>query len=371
MRIALVSPYSVSVPGGVQNQVLGLARAMRTLGHEVTVVAPVDGPAPTGVASVGRSLSISTNGSKAPVAPYPAAALRAVRVLRHGAYDVVHLHEPFAPSITIPVLAFHRGPMVGTFHAAGDQIAYRVLGRSFRPLARRLAMRAAVSETAASPARRYLGGSYEVLFNGIDACRFQTPDVTRADPPAVLFLGREEPRKGLGVMLRALELLPPPLTLWVAGPGTADGRLRHRYGDHPRIRWLGELSESEKVARLHAASAVCVPSLEAESFGIVLLEAMASGTPVVASDLPAYRAVTDDGRAALLSTVADPVALADAVLRAVHDRDLATRLQAAGHAIATRYDMVDLAQRYLELYDRVGAGRSDVADSAPRASIDR
>ena len=120
-RIALVSPYSVSVPGGVQNQVLELARALRTIGHEVTVVAPVDGAPVDGVASVGRSLSISTNGSKAPIAPYPAAALRALRTLRHGAYDVVHLHEPFAPSITIPVLAFHRGPMVGTFHAAGDE----------------------------------------------------------------------------------------------------------------------------------------------------------------------------------------------------------------------------------------------------------
>lgn len=368
MRIALVSPYSVSVPGGVQNQVLELARAMRTLGHEVTVVAPVDGAPVDGVASVGRSLSISTNGSKAPIAPYPAAALRALRTLRHGAYDVVHLHEPFAPSITIPVLAFHRGPMVGTFHAAGDQTAYRLLGRSFRPLARRLAIRAAVSETAASPARRYLGGSYEVLFNGIDARRFQTPDAIRADPPAVLFLGREEPRKGLEVMLQALALLPPPLTLWVAGPGTADGRLHHRYGDHPRISWLGELSESEKVARLRAASAVCVPSLEAESFGIVLLEAMAAGTPVVASDLPAYRTVTDNGSAALLSTVADPVALADDVLRAVRDRDLATRLQTEGHAIAARYDLVTLAERYLEIYSRVDRRPHDVVGTFPEAT---
>jgi phosphatidylinositol alpha-mannosyltransferase len=364
MRIALVSPYSVSVPGGVQNQVLGLAGAMRKLGHEVTVVAPVDGPAPIGVASVGRSVSISTNGSKAPVAPYPAAALRALRILRGGAYDIVHLHEPFAPSITIPVLAFHRGPMVGTFHAAGDQTAYRLLGRSFRPLARRLAIRAAVSVTAASPARRYLGGSYEVLFNGIDARRFQTPHATRADPPAVLFLGREEPRKGLRVMLQALDSLPPPVTLWVAGPGTADGRVRHRYGNHPRISWLGELSEAEKIARLRAASAVCVPSLEAESFGIVLLEAMAAGTPVVASDLPAYRAVTDDGSAALLSAVADPVALAGDLLCALRDKDLATRLQTAGHAIAARYDLRALAERYLEIYGRVEFGRQGVGSGS-------
>lgn len=355
MRVGLVSPYSVSVPGGVQSQVLGLASELRRRAHQVTVIAPVDGPVPAGVTAAGRSISIPVNGSRASMAPHPWAARRTLQILRQGAFDVVHLHEPLAPSITIPVLLARPGPLVGTFHAAGDQTAYRLLGRPLQWLARRLDARVAVSETAAAPARRYLGGSYEVLFNGIDTQRFDVKDAARVDAPTVLFLGRHEPRKGLEVLLDAMPLLPPHISLWVAGPGTDSGRLRQRYSADPRICWLGSLTDDEKVARLRAASVVCLPSLHAESFGVVLLEAMAAGTPIVASDLPAYRSVTDDGRAAHLVPAAEPAALADGVLHVLHDTDLAQAQQAAGAAITERYSMRALAERYLAIYEQTSS----------------
>lgn len=351
LRVALVSPYSVTVPGGVQNQVLGLAHELRRMDHHVSVLAPVDGETPPGVTSVGRSITIATNGSSAPVAPYPTAVRRTLRILRRGAFDVVHLHEPFSPSITIPVMLARPAPLVGTFHAAGDQPAYRLLGRPFRLLARRLEARAAVSETAASPVRRYLGGTYEVLFNGVDIGHFDLGESVRVDPPAVLFLGRDDPRKGLGVLLDALALLPPELTIWIAGPGTDEGHHRDRHGADSRIRWLGELTEAEKVFRLQAASVVCVPSLQAESFGIVLLEAMAAGTPIVASDLRAYRSLTDGGRAAQLVTAAEPSAIADGVLRILRNRDVARAQRTAGLEIAERYGMRTLAERYIAIYE--------------------
>jgi phosphatidylinositol alpha-mannosyltransferase len=357
LRIALVSPYSVSVPGGVQHQVLGLAVELRAMGHDVTVVAPVDGAVPAGVHTVGGSVRLGTNGSIAPVAPWPAAVRRALRAVRHGRFDVVHLHEPFAPSITIALLLAAPRPLVGTFHAAGDQRAYRMLGRVLlRRPARRLDRRVAVSETAAAPARRYLGGSYEVLFNGIDLSRFAGPPAMPCDPPAVLFLGRDEPRKGLGVLLDAMSLLPPQVTLWVAGPGTDTGRARRGRGDDPRIRWLGALTEDEKVARLRSASVICVPSLRAESFGVVLLEAMAAGTPIVASDLPAYRAVTDGGRAALLVAPGDAPAIAASVQRVLDDAGVAAACRAAGSAMVERCSMRALAEHYVAIYEEL-AGR--------------
>jgi len=364
LRIALVSPYSVSVPGGVQNQVLGLARKLRAMGHDVAVVAPVDGPVPAGVISVGRSVRLGTNGSNAPVAPQPAAVWRALRAVRRGRFDVVHLHEPLSPSITIPLLLAAPRPLVGTFHAAGDQRAYRMLGRVLLQWpVRRLDYRIAVSEIAAAPARKYLGGTYEVLFNGIDRRRCEPACAAPSDGPAVLFLGRDESRKGLDVLLEAMALLPPNVTLWIAGPGTDTGRARRHLGDDPRVRWLGPLTETEKFARLRSASVVCVPSLRAESFGVVLLEAMAAGAPIVASDLPAYRAVTDGGRAAQLVAAGDPAAVARGVRRVLDDPTAARAYCEAGFRLVERYSMHTLAECYLAIYQRAiarAAGRAGV-----------
>ncbi len=353
MRVGLVSPYSLSAPGGVQTQVLGLADELRRLGHHVAVIGPTDGPPLGGVTPVGRSIPIRVNGSVAPMAPHPSAAVRTLRTLRQGGFDVVHLHEPLAPSITIPALVAHPAPLVGTFHAAGDRTPYRWLGGSLRRLAGRLDARVAVSETAARLAHRHLGGTYEVLFNGIDVRRHSSADPARVDAPTVLFLGRHEPRKGLDVLLAAMAQLPDDLVLWVAGDGPEHHRLRRRHGADARIRWLGRLGDDDKIARLRAATVVCVPSLHGESFGIVLLEAMAAGTPVVASDLPAYRALTDHGRAAHLVAAGDATALAGGLLHVLHDPCHAADLRASGERLTQRYTLETLARRYVTIYERV------------------
>lgn len=359
MRIALVCPYSLSVPGGVQGQVLGLAAAFGRQGHEAVVVAPCDGPGPEGdgIVAVGRSLRFRVNGSTAPMAPLPGPAVRTVRALRRGGFDVVHLHEPVAASITLAALAGGIGrfaPTVGTFHAAGDQTPYRWAGRLLKPVAARLDRRVAVSEAARRLAQHHLGGTYDVLFNGIDATAFSARATDGAaaavDRPTILFLGRHEPRKGLEVLLEAMAQLPDEVALWVAGEGPATAALRRRWAHDRRISWLGPLDEADKVARLRKASVVCVPSLHGESFGVTLLEAMAAGTPVVASDLPGYRPLAAGG-AALLTPPGRPEPLA-ATLRAVlTDPAVAARLRHLGCLQAQHYSIDHLARRYLAIYE--------------------
>ncbi len=333
MRIAAVCPYSLSVPGGVQHQVLGLAREVRLLGHEVDVIAPCDGEPPTGAVSVGRSYRFRVNGSSAPMAPTPAAAARTIRVLASGRYDILHLHEPLAPSITIAALLAHSAPIVGTFHAAGDSTPYRWFGPPLKLLARRIDARVAVSPSASDLVGRHLGGRCEVLFNGVEAsiraAAFPEPSVAAA-PPNILFVGRHDPRKGLEVLLQAMAGLPGDVVLRVAGDGPDRARLQARFAADARIQWLGRISEADKIQHLRAASVVCVPSLFGESFGIVILEAMAVGTPVIASDLPGYRQLTANGTAAVLVAPSDPIALADAVVRLRGDQGLRDRMPRVG-----------------------------------------
>jgi phosphatidylinositol alpha-mannosyltransferase len=231
---------------------------------------------PAGTTSMGRAIRFRVNGSIAPMAPHPAAAWRAVRAARRGGFDVLHLHEPLAPSITIPVLVAHPAPVVATFHAAGDRTPYRWAERPLRRLAARIDQRVAVSEPAAQLAERHLGGSYEVLFNGIDPLPIADPPPETGRRPAILFLGRHEPRKGLDVLIDALPMLPCDVAVWVAGEGPETRRVRERSGGDRRVQWLGHLSDDEKRRRLAAASVLCAPSLEGESFGVVV----APGTSV-------------------------------------------------------------------------------------------
>ena len=358
MRIGLVCPYSLSAPGGVQQQVLGLARALERQGHEVSVVAPGDC---SGI-SVGRAFGFRVNGSIAPMAPQPAAAARAVRAIRRGGFDVLHLHEPLAPSITIPVLIARPAPMVGTFHAAGHRTPYRWAAPLLRGLASRIEVRVAVSEPAAQLAQQHLGGSYELLFNGIDVSRYQAPaaeaaEAAEAAAMTILFLGRHEPRKGLDVLLDALPLLPRCVSVRVAGHGPATARLRERHHGDERIRWLGQLTEADKIRELHATSVPCAPSRHGESFGMVLLEAMAAGTPIVASDVPGYRSLNSQAGAAHFVPPGDPSALTAGLLRVLPDHRLAADLRAKGAEIVTRFSMDALALRYAQIYDSLSTKR--------------
>jgi phosphatidylinositol alpha-mannosyltransferase len=354
VRVALVCPYSLSVPGGVQAQVLALAQAFRGGGHEAQVLAPWDGPPPEAdnVIAVGRSIRVRVNGSVASMAPLPGPLLRAALALQRGRFDVIHLHEPLAPSITIAALACHAAPVVGTFHAAGDRTPYRWLGPLLKPLAARIDWRVAVSEPAKRLAHRYLGGSYEVLFNGIDVNRYDSVAARAVEVPTILFLGRHEVRKGLDVLLEAMAALPADVRLWVGGDGPETVRLRRRYGGDRRVEWLGRLSEDDKIARLRSASVVCIPSLHAESFGVALLEAMAAQTPVVASDLPGYRHLGGGG-GALLIPPGEPRSLAAALSKVLRDSALADNLGELGRWRARDFDIGELARQYIEIYQRL------------------
>src|SRR4051812_30273036 len=299
VRVGLVCPYSLTLPGGVQGQVLDLARALRLMGHDARVLAPCDGPPPdAGVTPLGKSIPTASNGSIAPLAPDASCVLRTIRALRDEDFDVVHLHEPLCPGPTLTALLFTDSPTLGTFHRAGGSAAYALTKPLVRWAANKLAYRCAVSEDAARTASDALGGEYEVLFNGIDIERFAKVDPSPTEAPTIFFVGRHEPRKGLAVLVEAVAAMKTDLRLWIAGEGEETERLRSATRDDDRIEWLGVISEYEKASRLRGADVFCAPSCHGESFGVVLLEAMAAETPIVASDIPGYRRGGPPGRGA-------------------------------------------------------------------------
>lgn len=359
LRIGMVSPYSLTIPGGVQQQVLGLARSLRAMGHEVRVLGPCDGPPPDPfVTPLGNSLPTSINGSVAPLAPDASAALRTIRALNDEAFDVVHLHEPLVPGPSLTALFVKMAPVVATFHSAGDSGAYKAFSRQLTRIAHRIDIRVAVSKDAVELAHRYIGGEYEILFNGIELGRHGTPDANPREN-AVFFIGRHEPRKGLGVLLEAFAMMPDDVRLWVASDGPETAELKLRFGHDRRVEWLGRIDDEEKFDRLRRASVFCAPSLRGESFGVVLLEAMAAGTPVVASRIDGYMNVATDGENALLVEPGDARALASALARALTDPRLSARLTANGREHSAAFSMDSLAQKYVELYERALSMESD------------
>jgi phosphatidyl-myo-inositol alpha-mannosyltransferase len=351
VRVGLVCPYSLSLPGGVQGQVLGLARSMRKLGHEARVLGPCDGPPPeVGVIPLGNTLATVANGSVAPLAPDLPCVLRTMRALDDEEFDVLHLHEPLAPGPTLTSVVLSPAPTVGTFHAAGGSAVYRWLRPLTRWLGRRLTVRCAVSEDARDMAAKALGGQYVVLHNGIDVEWFAKATPWPTTGPTIAFVSRHEERKGLGVLLAALAHLPKDVRLWVASDGPQTAQLRAQVAGDPRVEWLGRITEEEKAQRIKGADVLCAPSLRGESFGMVLLEGMAAQTPVVASDLPGYRNVGRHRREALLVPPGDAAAIAERITWVLEDRSLAATLVSGGEARAAEFSMDRLAERYLDLF---------------------
>jgi phosphatidylinositol alpha-mannosyltransferase len=350
MRIALVCPYSLSTPGGVQGQVLGLARALRELGHAVRIVAPTDGPPPEpGVFSVGPTRRLRTNGSVAPIAPGKETADRTLEALRTFAPDVVHLHEPLVPGPTHAALFASDAPLVGTFHAAGRQSLYFKMTKPARRALGRLAVRTAVSEQARQLVRETIGGTYWVIPNGVDVAHFAKATPWPSKSPAIFFVGRHEERKGLEVLLHAFAQLDRNAQLWVAGEGPQTPELRALR--IPNVEWLGRVSDDELARRMRGASIFCAPSLYGESFGVVLLEAMAASTPVVASEIPGYADVARADREGVLVTPGDARALAVGLRRVLDDTALADSLVTHGESRATEFSMERLAQRFIPVYE--------------------
>jgi phosphatidylinositol alpha-mannosyltransferase len=365
MRVILICPYSLSLPGGVQGQVLGLARTLRERGVAATVLGPCDGPPPeAGVISVGSSVSLAANGSVAPLALDPPAVRRTLQVLDSEQPDVLHLHEPLVPGPALTALLAGNVPAVGTFHASGRVPAYVWLRPAVRAVARRIGLRTAVSPEARALAERWLGGACQVLPNGVEVERFSKAGELHLPPGeagelhlppgesgdrAILFVGRHEPRKGLDVLIEAFRQLDRDAVLWVVGEGPNTSALMATAP--PGVEWLGRVSDAELAQRLRAATVFCAPSLHGESFGVVLLEAMAAGTPVVASDISGYRDVARHEKEAVLVPGGDPAALAGGLRRVLDDPTLAARLVEAGTARAASFSMERLAARYADLYE--------------------
>jgi phosphatidylinositol alpha-mannosyltransferase len=354
----MVSPYSVGVPGGVQGQVTGLAGALAAAGVDVEILAPTGpGPAPSEIGGVavrplGRAASVAVNGSRAPVSPFPWTAARALRRLHGGHYDVVHLHEPFVPGPTLAGLAFAAVPLVGTFHRAGSDVAYRALGRALGGLRRRLGATVAVSASARDTAAEVTGipaGAFELLWNGVDVERFAGALPSPAERPTVLFSGRHEPRKGLAVLLEAFSGLEVEADLWICGAGPQTASLRARHAGDARLRWLGRVDDAELASRLAGATVYCSPAIGGESFGLVLAEAMAAGTPVVASDLPGYREAL--AGAGVLVPPGEAAPLAAALREVLASRARRSELVTAGQARAAELSIRSLAGRYVEIYE--------------------
>lgn len=351
-------PYSLSVPGGVQAQVMGLSRELRKMGIEVRVLAPCDGPPPdTFVTPLGNSLPTSANGSIAPLAPDPSCVLRTMRALGDEQFDVLHLHEPFLPGASQTAILLHPAPVVATFHAAGESAGYRYVRPLIKMSMPNIAHGVAVSKDAAELVRRYIGDVDEILYNGVelDAYRSALPHPTSG--PTIFFCGRHEERKGLEVLLGAMAKLPPDVRLWVGGSGPDSQRLQAHFAGDSRIEWLGRLTDADKMSRMRGADVFCAPSLHGESFGVVLIEAMAGSAAIVASALDGYRNVATDGVDAVLVEPGDVDALAEALQRALYEDDLGEKLRDAGSRRAEDFSMETLARRYADHYLRLAANR--------------
>lgn len=369
VRVTLVCPYSLSRPGGVQGQVTGLAAALATRGVEVVVVAPVDGRPVSAsggaVVAVGRSVAVPANGSVAPLAIHPRAVAATVGALRRSRPDVVHVHEPLAPLVSwaamvAPVPGARR---VATVHRAGGEGLYRVLGPLARAAMGRFDAVYAVSDAARRTAAPALGDRpCPSVGNGVDVDRFAAVAPAPTEGPTVLFVGRHEPRKGLGVLLQAVSDLGPrwPGRLWVVGEGPQTAQLKQRYAGGPRCRWWGRVGDGELAALLRGADVVCAPSLAGESFGVVLVEAMAAGAVVVCSDIPGYSAVAaGHGIVVPPGDVGALAAALDRVVAAVvaGTGPAAPPALAAAAAHAATFSMAALAERYHRSYDELLGGQ--------------
>ena len=359
MRIALVSPYSWRHPGGVNRHVEALGRALRASGHEVRVLAPFDGnpeEAPDWLAPLGGTVGLPFNGARSNIALTPYAVSALSRHLRTGGYDVVHVHEPVAPVVGRHAIAVAQAPVVGTFHTYSTSVAPHAAAAMIgsRRLLNRLSARIAVSGPAEWTARRFYGGRYRVIPNGVDVPAGGAPvpmPHRPGEPLEIAFVGQAVERKGLPVLLRAFEALREHVPARLSIVGVEAGELAPLLADASGVRALGRVDDARKHEVLAGAHVLCAPSLGGESFGMVLTEAFAAGTPVVAADIPGYRGVVEHGGDGLLVAPGDPVALAEALRDLAHDPATLHRLAEQAGRSAERYAWPNVADRVVEVYE--------------------
>ncbi len=335
-------------------------------GHGVSVLAPADEdtPVPAYVVPAGRAVPVRYNGSVARVNFGPVSAARTRRWLEEGAFDVVHIHEPVSPSLSLLALWAAEQPIVATFHTSNlrsraMQTAYPLL----RPSLEKISARIAVSEDARRTVTTHIGGDAVVIPNGVYVDRFASA-ATRsewqgtASAPTVAFVGRiDETRKGLHVLLQALPLALascPGLRVLVAGTGDVEDARDRLAPDLARsVTFLGQVSDGDKASLLRSVDAYVAPHTGGESFGIVLVEAMSAGAPVVASDLPAFRRVLDDGECGRLFPAGDAAALASALTGLLGDPGRRDALARRGSVQVQRYDWPVVVRDILDVYETV------------------
>lgn len=360
MKIGIVCPYSFEVPGGVQAHVLDLAKALRKRGHQVDVLAPADEdtPLPDFVRPAGRAVGIPYNGSVARLSFGPVSYTRVRRWIRDHDFDVLHLHEPTTPSLSLLALMIADGPIVATFHTSTSRSrTLSAFQPVLRPFLEKITARIAVSALARRVQVEHLGGDAVEIPNGVDVSFFVNAEPLPGYPRkggTVGFVGRfTEPRKGMPTLLAAMKILAPEfpdLELLVVGGGDQD-ELRRQAGP-VRLTLLGQADDTVKARALRSVDVYCAPNTGGESFGMILTEAMSAGAAVVGSDLDAFRRVLDDGRAGALFPVGDPVALAEALRgMLVSPQRRASYVAAARHRV-TAFDWTVLSGQVLRVYEQ-------------------
>jgi phosphatidyl-myo-inositol alpha-mannosyltransferase len=377
MKIAHVSPYDHQTAGGVREHVVNLDRQFRAMGHDVTIIAPASrrtGLAPNVICISDWVVPVPGSGSIARISLSPFVYRRIKRILVEGNFDVVHLHEPLMPVVTLFALWHSPTVTIGTIHGYRERyIVYRALQPLLRRLMDRLAARTAVSTDARAWAAQYFPGEYHLISDGVDVERFGDPTLLPIPSPAdgqatILFVGRLEDRKGFPYLLQAfpaVKRVVPEARLVVVGDySPAQAQPYREYARRHGLRdidFVGYVDAGDLPRYYRSANVFCAPSTGFEALGIVLLEAMASGTPIVTTNIEGYRTVVTSGQDGLVVPPRDPAALAQAIITLLQDPELARRLAARGCETVQRYAWPTIARRLIHLYEACLAARGDPA----------
>ncbi|WP_035840891.1 glycosyltransferase family 4 protein [Kitasatospora azatica] len=375
MKIGIVCPYDWDVPGGVQFHIRDLAEYLIGQGHKVSVLAPADDESglPSYVVSAGRAVAVPYNGSVARLSFGIISATRVRRWLRDGDFDILHVHEPASPSLSMLAGWAATGPMVATFHTSNPRSRVMIAASPIlQPTLEKISARIAVSEYARRTLVEHLGGDAVVIPNGVDVSFFAKaePD-PRWTGSTIGFIGRiNEPRKGLPTLLAALPAIlaaRPEVRLLVAGKGDEEEAVAGLAPEvRARVEFLGMVSDEEKARLLRSVDLYVAPNTGGESFGIILVEAMSAAAPVLASDLDAFAQVLDDGQAGELFPVEDAAALAAAAVRLLGDPERLAELRVAASEHVRRFDWSTVGADILSVYETV----TDGMGSAPKVRED-
>lgn len=375
IRIGMVCPYGWDTPGGVQTHMKDLAEYLISEGHYVSVLAPVGDDSirvEDYVVNAGKPISIPVNGSVARVLFGPLASSRAKQWIAAGDFDLLHLHEPAIPSLSLLACSAAEGPIVGTFHVSTPKKkAIYAIGPILEPIVEKLTARIAVSELARSTLKAHFDTDAVVIPNGIDGQKYANAKVNPeySAPNSIGFMGRfEEPRKGLQVLIDSLAIVArfiPNVKYLIAGPGDSEEFLKQLNPQlQSRIEFLGRLSDQEKESFLKSVDLYVAPNTGGESFGIILTEALSAGTAVVASDIPAFKAVLENGEVGALFKNQDSADLAKVIVGLLRDDERRKKLASNGKLSAQKYDWQVVAEQIESVYEMAIAGGQRVTLSS-------